>query len=82
MPVSSGASHGIAAFVSLIVGTILSKYVWKVLPPLGEAALFTITLIRATTGAEIPLNEQMAGTLIVMMALTFLWGVVYHIGRH
>jgi hypothetical protein len=82
MPASSGASHGIAAFLSLVVGAILSKYVWQLLPSVGEASLLAITLVRSTTGAEIPLNEQMAGMVIVMIALSFVWGVVYHIGRH
>jgi hypothetical protein len=82
MPASSGASHGLAAFGTLIIGTILSKLVWDVLPPLGEVSLFTIKRIRELTGAEIPVNEQFAGAVVVMVGLSFLWGVIYHVGRH
>lgn len=35
MPATTGASHGFAAFATLIIGTVLSKFVWEVLPPLG-----------------------------------------------
>lgn len=79
---TSGASHGLAAFVTLLIGTILSKFVWDLAPPVGEVALLTTDLIRSSLGIGIPVNEQFAGTLVVMVALSFVWGVVYHLGRH
>lgn len=82
MPASSGASHGFAAFGSLIIGAVLSKYVWELVPPVGELSLITIQTIQSTTGADIPTNEQFAGAVVVMMGLSFLWGVIYHVGRH
>lgn len=82
MPASSGASHGLAAFATLIVGSMLSKFIWELIPPLGQLSLSTIQLIRATTGANIPISEQFAGTVVVMIGLSFFWGVIYHISRH
>jgi hypothetical protein len=82
MPASSGASHGLAAFGSIIIGAILSKYVWELVPPLGELSLVTIQAIQSTTGTDIPTSEQFAGAVVVMVGLSFLWGVIYHIGRH
>lgn len=82
MPASSGASHGLAAFVTLIIGAVLSKYVWQLLPPLGQLSLFTIRTIQSLTGAAIPVNEQIAGMAVVMVLLSFVWGVVYHFSRH
>lgn len=82
MPATSGASHGLAAFATLIVGTILSKLIWDIVPPLGQLSLLTIRTIRSITGANIPANEQFAGTVVVMLVLSFAWGVIYHIGRH
>lgn len=82
MPAKSGASHGLAAFVTLIIGTILSKLLWDLVPPLGQISLITVRLIRSMTGTAIPANEQFAGTLVVMVVLSFVWGVVYHYGRH
>jgi len=82
MPATTGASHGIAAFVTLIIGTVLSKFVWELMPPVGELSLFVITTIQSITGAEIPADEQIAGAAVVMVFLSFLWGVVYHFRRH
>lgn len=82
MPATSGASHGFAAFVTLIIGTILSKFVWDLVPPLGQLSLFVVSTLQSITGADIPTSEQFAGTVFVMIVLSFLWGVVYHLGRH
>jgi hypothetical protein len=82
MPAKTGASHGIGAFVTLMIGTMLSKFVWDILPPLGEFSYATIRLIRSVTGINVPVSEQFAGAAVVMVGLSFLWGVVYHFGRH
>lgn len=82
MPAKSGASHGLAAFVTLIAGTILSKLIWDLVPPLGQVSLFAVKLIRSVTGIRLPVSEEFAGTLVVMVVLSFIWGVVYHYGRH
>jgi hypothetical protein len=82
MPATTGASHGLAAFVTMIVGTMLSKFVWDLVPPLGEVSLLTIETVQNTTGADVPVSENFAGALVVMVGLSFLWGVVYHFGRH
>lgn len=82
MTLKSGMSHGFAAFGTLICGSVLSKFIWEFLPPLGELALLSISTLQSLTGADIPVNEQFAGTVIVMLGLSFLWGIVYHIGRH
>lgn len=82
MPATTGLSHGVAAFTTLIIGTILSKWIWKLLPPLGEVSLFVIGAIRSVTGADIPVNQEFAGTIVVMLGLSFIWGVIYHFGRH
>lgn len=82
MPASSGASHGLAAFATLIIGTTLSKFIWDLVPPLGRFSLVVIQTIQSMTGADIPTNEQFAGSVVVMIGLSFLWGVIYHIGRH
>lgn len=82
MTVKSGMSHGFAAFGTLICGSILSKFIWEFIPPLGELALLSISTLQSLTGADIPVSERFAGTIIVMVGLSFLWGIIYHIGRH
>jgi len=82
MPMKSGASHGFAAFTTLIVGTILSKYVWDLLPSLGEVSLLVVRTLQSRTGTALPVTEEFAGALVVMTGLSFVWGTVYHLGRH
>jgi hypothetical protein len=82
MPATTGGSHALSAFATLVIGTMVSKYLWSYAPPLGEASLAAIGVIRSLTGADIPVNQQFAGTLVVMVSLSFLWGIAYHVGRH
>jgi hypothetical protein len=51
-------------------------------PPLGQFSLLVVGWFRSVTGADIPVNEQFAGALVVMVGLSFAWGIVYHVGRH
>jgi hypothetical protein len=82
MPAKSGASHGLAAFVALLVGTIFSRFLWDVLPPLGEISLLTMELLNEQVGMDVPTSEQFAGSVVIMMFLSFFWGVAYHFQRH
>jgi hypothetical protein len=82
MPAKTGGSHAIASFVTLLAGTLLSKYLWTVAPPLGEASVAVIRTIRVATGTPIPVDERFAGAVVVMVGLSFVWGLVYHLGRH
>ncbi|MDS0223151.1 hypothetical protein NDI54_17540 [Haloarcula sp. S1AR25-5A] len=82
MPTKTGGSHALATFVTLILGALLSKYIWELVPPLGDLSLRVMTFITAVTGASIPTSEQFAGTVVVMVGISFVWGVVYHLGRH
>jgi len=81
MPAKSGASHGIAAFTTLLLGTILSKFVRTLFPPVGELSLLVVRTI-ADLGLPVPTDEAFAGTLVVVVTLSFLWGVAYHVSRH
>jgi hypothetical protein len=80
MPVKTGLSHALAAFVSLVVGTMLSKYVWTYTPSLATAGRTVGTYVTALSG--VPLSREAAGGLVVVVLLSFLWGVAYHVGRH
>jgi hypothetical protein len=82
MPVKSGASHGFAAFGTLIIGTMLSKFIWDILPPLGQLSVRVIKYLNELAGLEVPTNEQFAGAVVVMVGLSSLWGVIFHVSRH
>jgi hypothetical protein len=64
----------------MILGTVLSKYVWTYTPSLAEASVTVGQVLAAATGATF--SRQLAGTLVVMVGLSFVWGVVYHLARH
>ena len=80
MPATTGASHALSAFVSLIVGTVLSKYVWTYTPPLAEAGAVAGRHLAAVIGT--PLSRETTGGLVVVLGLSFVWGVLYHLARH
>jgi len=82
MPTKSGLSHGLAALGSLVVGSMLAEVVWTVVPPVARLSLFAVRLLRTTAGVTLPGGERFAGTLVVVAALAFCWGVLYHLGRH
>ncbi|MFC6955500.1 hypothetical protein [Halorubellus litoreus] len=81
MPATTGASHGFAAFATLLIGTMFSKFVWELLPPLAELSLLVIGTLRQL-GLAVPASRQFAGTIVVMVGLSFLWGILYHVSRH
>jgi len=80
MPAKTGGSHAFAALASMVVGTILSKYVWNHTPPLADAATAVGTLLTRATGTAF--SRDLVGTMVVMVALSFVWGVIYHVSRH
>lgn len=80
MAITSGASHALAAFSTVLIAAFMKVY-------LGAHA----DLIRAGTeviGAAAvgifggPIDDEFAGVLVVATGLSFLWGVGYHLARH
>jgi|AntRauTorcE11898_2_1112593.scaffolds.fasta_scaffold32127_1 Na+/citrate or Na+/malate symporter len=82
MPIKSGASHGLSAFATALIGSMYSDFVWAVLPPAGELAMMVMGLIRSYSGLRIPINQRLAGTIVIMFILSSLWGITYHLSRH
>jgi hypothetical protein len=80
MPAKTGGSHALSAFVNTVVGIMLSKYVWQYTPPLAEASTTLSARITQVTGTAMP--EELGGALVVVVALSFVWGIVYHFIRH
>jgi|GEM_PF-716766 len=79
MPAKTGGSHALSAFVSMVVGTMLSKYIWTFTPPLAAVGA-AIADVLAVVGVE--LSHQQSGAIVVVVGLSFIWGVVYHVTRH
>lgn len=78
----NGGSHAVGTLLVFVVGSLLSKYVWELTPPLAEAARLLMTTTRSLTTIPLPVNDQMAGTVVVMIGLSFIWGVGYQLKRH
>jgi hypothetical protein len=80
VPAKSGASHALAAFLSIVLGSVLSDFISSysgLMTTASESAGGTIT---GTTG--ITLSENAVGLLTIPTALSFLWGVAYHRARY
>lgn len=80
MPTKSGLSHGLAAFMSIILGTIISNYLSA-----HETILTNVTKIAGEIIVGVlGLNQlsTVAGMLLISSILAFLWGVAYHVARH
>ncbi|QLH79839.1 hypothetical protein HZS55_22190 [Halosimplex rubrum] len=80
MPAKTGASHALAALVSMLAGTVLSKYVWELLPPLASVGESVSAGLVAATGVALP--RPLSGSLVVILGLSFVWGTIYHYARH
>jgi len=80
MPAKSGASHALAAFLSIVLGSILSNFMSSHSGLLTTASQSVGGTITGTTG--ITLSENAVGLLTISTALAFLWGVAYHQARH
>jgi hypothetical protein len=80
MPAKTGGSHALAALVSLVLGTVLSKYVWTYTPSLAEAANAASIIVERISGVSF--SHEFAGTAVVVVGLSFIWGVLYHVSRH
>ncbi|WP_115865541.1 hypothetical protein [Halorussus litoreus] len=80
MPAKTGGSHSFAAFASMIVATVISKYVWQVAPPFARVSEMAGELLLDVTGVVYP--PQFVGSLIIASGLAFVWGVLYHVTRH
>lgn len=79
MPAKSGASHALAAFLSIIIGAFISNFLSAHVRVLTAASERVGGAITGLTGAVVP--EETAGLLVISTFLAFLWGVAYHYAR-
>lgn len=80
MPAKSGLSHAVAAFVSIVLGALISNFLSAHARVLTD---FSHTVGGAITGtAGLSLPKPVTGMLVVSTVLAFLWGITYHYARH
>ena len=80
MAVTSGASHALAAFSTVLLGAFLKIYLETYSGLIRTATEGLGGLVTAALG--VPVSAEIAGVAIVAALLSFLWGVGYHKARH
>lgn len=80
MATTSGLSHAVAAFLSIIIGALLSNFLSAHSALLNRFSEGVGGVIVGITG--ISLSEDVTGLLLVSTVLAFFWGVAYHHARH
>ncbi|QLC35561.1 hypothetical protein EFA46_015135 (plasmid) [Halarchaeum sp. CBA1220] len=76
MPLRSGLSHAASGFTSLVASAYLSAH---------SAVLMNATRAigrTVLTVAPLGLSAYVTGLLVVAAAVSFVWGVAYHLRRH
>jgi hypothetical protein len=80
MPAKTGGSHAVASLVSIVLASVMSGYVnahaGSITETTGKIALAAAN----TVGLSLP--ADVAGILVFVVALSFLWGTAYHYARH
>lgn len=79
MPTRSGASHGFAALLSVVLGSIIAEWVSAVLPAFTDASVVAGQYLTSLTGTAY--DPQFAGSLVLATGIAFCWGVAYHFAR-
>jgi len=78
MPTKATGSHPVSALVALVAGTVLSKYVWDLLPPIGTASQATLNVVNSSI-ISVPTNSEAAGALVIFIGVTVIWEVAHYI---
>jgi hypothetical protein len=76
MPLQSGLSHAGSGVLTVLLGAYLSAHS----DLLRTFSVWIGGIV--TTVLGVPLSQRVAGVLVVMAAVMFLWGVGYHYTRH
>jgi hypothetical protein len=80
MPAKTGASHAFAAFLSIIIGSIISNFLSAHTNLLNSVSESAGKLVVGLTGISI--SEEVTGLLAISSLLAFFWGIAYHYARH
>ena len=80
MPARSGASHALASFTTILLGAVISNFLNAHSALLRELSALVGRFATTTTGVAV--SDTTAGLLVIATALSFVWGVAYHVTRH
>jgi hypothetical protein len=80
MPAKSGASHAGAAFLSIVIGSLLSNYLSAHSTVIQDATTTVGANVQTVTGLAV--SPTLVGLATIGTVLSFVWGVAYHLSRH
>jgi hypothetical protein len=78
MPTKAAGSHPVSGLMALIAGSVLSKYVWELLPPIGTASRAALDVINRNI-ISVPTSSEAAGVLVIFLFVTMIWEVAHYI---
>jgi hypothetical protein len=78
MPTKAAGSHPVSGLIALIAGSVLSKYVWELLPPIGAASQTALGVINSNI-IPVPTSSEAAGVLVIFLLVTVIWEVAHYI---
>jgi hypothetical protein len=78
MPTKAAGSHPVSGLIALIAGTVLSKYVWDLLPPIGVASRAALNTINRNI-ISVPTSSDAAGVLVIFLLVTGIWEVAHYL---
>jgi hypothetical protein len=79
MPVKSGLSHGLAAFLSIIIGSLLSTYLNTHSSFIRDSTEVVGRQLAGFLSVQVP--AFVGGVVVIATFLSFGWGVAYHFSR-
>jgi hypothetical protein len=79
MPIKSGLSHGLAAFLSIIIGSLLSTYLNTHSSLIRDSTEVVGRQLAGLLGVQVP--AFVGGVIVIATLLSFAWGVAYHFSR-
>lgn len=80
MPAKSGGSHAFSSVVSVVLSSVLAGYIDTQSGTVAALTEGVGSFLTERVGAPVP--EEVAGMLVVIAAISFVWGVAYHYARH
>jgi hypothetical protein len=78
VPTKATGSHPVSALIALIAASMLEKYVWELLPPIGAASQAALYVINSNI-IPVPTGSEAAGAVVVFLFVTVLWEVSHYI---
>ena len=80
MPAKSGGSHAFSSVASVVLSSVLAGYIDTQSGTVAGITEGVGLFVTETLG--IPMPEEVAGMVLLIAVISFVWGVVYHYARH